>query len=99
VNPTSVGNAIRFNSIHDNVGLGIDLGGDGITPNDPGDLDTGPNSLQNTPVLTAVAAGSQTRVVGRLESSPLTSFIIDLYANPRAHLSGYGDGARWLGAI
>src|SRR5262249_46479736 len=29
----SIGNAIRGNSIHDNAGLGIDLGGDGVTPN------------------------------------------------------------------
>ena len=35
-------NRIRANSIYANGALGIDLGDDGVTPNDPGDADTGP---------------------------------------------------------
>ena len=61
----SIGNTIRGNSIHTNGGLGIDLGGDGVTPNDKGDLnagifpdeDTGPNTLQNFPETHERAAG------------------------------------------
>src|SRR5262249_51259379 len=49
---TSTGNRIRANGIFANRGLGIDLGGDGVTLNDPRDPDTGPNQLQNYPVLT-----------------------------------------------
>ena len=48
----TTGNAIQGNSIFQNDLLGIDLGGDGITANDPGDPDDpvdGPNNLQNTP--------------------------------------------------
>ncbi|HET9529659.1 MAG TPA: right-handed parallel beta-helix repeat-containing protein, partial [Blastocatellia bacterium] len=49
-----------FNSIFSNGGIGIDLGStapaaDGPTPNDPCDVDDGPNHLQNFPVLTAVS--------------------------------------------
>jgi len=44
---TSPGSANRVlaNSIHSNGGLGIDLVGDGVTPNDQGDGDEGPNHL------------------------------------------------------
>jgi len=48
---TGTGNAILQNSIFSNTGLGIDLDNDGITPNDAGDSDTGPNNLQNFPDL------------------------------------------------
>jgi hypothetical protein len=50
----TTGNAVRANSIHDNVGLGISFGGGTPTPNDPGDADTGPNGLQNYPVLSTL---------------------------------------------
>src|SRR5262249_30864770 len=60
----STGNQIRANSIYANSALGIDLGGDGVTPNDPGDTDTGPNNLQNYPVIDVARHGSNTRVLG-----------------------------------
>ena len=54
VNPL-VGVTISGNSIHDNGDIGIDLVTPGfeygVTPNDPGDADTGGNGLQNFPVL------------------------------------------------
>ena len=80
------GNAIRGNSIHDNLGTGIDLGccggADGVTANDPGDADLGGNGLQNFPVLSAVTHGANTIVDGRLGSAPSTTYDLDFYANP-----------------
>jgi hypothetical protein len=76
-------NTIRGNSIHDNVTLGIDLGNDGVTPNDLGDGDTGPNNLQNFPVISSVVYGaSSTTVTGLLNSTASTTFDIDFYSNP-----------------
>ena len=65
--------------------VGVDLGNNGITANDPGDLDTGPNGLQNFPVLTAATRTSATGVVsvsGTLNSLPNRSFRLAFYANP-----------------
>ena len=43
---------IRGNRITGNGDRPIDLGNDGVTPNDAGDVDLGPNWLQNHPELT-----------------------------------------------
>ena len=51
---SGTGNAVLSNSIFSNAGLGIDLGGDGVTGNDAADADLGPNKLQNFPVIAAV---------------------------------------------
>ncbi len=99
--PDSAGgsNSIRGNSIHSNGGLGIDLGDSGITPNDPGDADTGPNNLQNFPMLSVAEPGAATHVVGTLNSQADTTFILDFYANTTADPSGYGEGQRFLGLL
>ena len=96
---TSVGNRFSGNSIHDNGGLGIDLGGDGVTANDAGDGDPGPNILQNFPVLsTATSNGVSTGVRGSLNSLPGTAFTIEFFASPICDGSGYGEGQTFLGA-
>jgi predicted outer membrane repeat protein len=51
---SGTGNSILGNSIFGNGSIGIDLNGDGVTANDPGDGDVGPNNLQNTPTIQAI---------------------------------------------
>ncbi|HSV16048.1 MAG TPA: hypothetical protein VLI90_17435, partial [Tepidisphaeraceae bacterium] len=91
-------NAIRGNSIHDNGYLGIDLGGDGVTPNDAlGHV--GPNNYANFPVITNVdnAAGAVT-LSGSLDSTPSTSFVLEFFSSSAADPSGYGPGQTLLGS-
>src|SRR5262249_48004398 len=57
---------IQGNSIFSNSILGIDLGDDGVTPNDPGDVDQGDNELQNFPAVSSATSNSTTtHVVGK----------------------------------
>jgi titin len=94
------GNSIRGNSIHSNSGLGIDLGSIGQTSNDAGDGDTGPNDLQNFPVVEhVIPVGPNTTIVGHINSTPTTTLRIDFYANASADPSGHGEGERWLGYL
>jgi titin len=96
---SSTGNAIRGNSIHDNGGIGIDLGGDGVTLNDSAGH-VGPNNYQNfpTPYL-ALAIPGGVAVAGFLNSTPGASFTLDFYDSDVADPSGYGQGQRYLGSI
>jgi hypothetical protein len=95
---TSSGNRVSGNSIHDNGGLGIDLGSDGVTANHACGADKGPNNLQNFPVLTsAVSDGISTRIQGTLDSHPDSTFSIQFFSNLACDPSGYGEGQTFLG--
>ena len=97
-NNESTGNRILRNSIFSNAGLGIDLGDDGFTANDPGDPDIGPNNLQNFPDLFfATASSSSTFVFGTLNSAPNSTFTIQFFANSQKDPSGFGEGQKFLG--
>lgn len=97
------GNAILGNSIHDNVILGIDLntgstGSDGVTPNDPTDSDSGPNLLQNYPVLVSAAtSAAYTTISGTLPGSSASIFRIEFFASATADPSGHGEAQTYLG--
>jgi hypothetical protein len=93
---SATGNRILSNSIFANGLLGIDLGGDGTTANDPGDPDTGPNYLQNKPVLYSAkknAAGTTT-IRGTLDSTPGKTFKVQFFSNPK----GTDEGKTLLGS-
>ncbi len=89
--------AIGPNSIHDNGYLGIDLGGDGVTANDDLDTDTGPNNLQNFPVIEFVDAATGDLDFW-LDSAGSTTYTLHFYESPSCDASGYGQGATYLGS-
>ena len=87
--------AVRGNSIFSNGDLGFDLGSNGPDTNDPLDADGGGNLGQNYPVLTTVSTtGGSTTVSGTLDSTPNTTFNVDLYSNAACGQTGFGEGAR-----
>ena len=104
---TGVENHIRRNSIFQNQGLGIDLGGEGVTPNDPGDPDSGANFLQNFPIITSVepalAAGPQgasTRIQGFIRGTASTQLELDFFSNDSCadRPQEFLEGALYLGS-
>ena len=96
---TSVANSIRGNAIYGNGALGIDLGDDGVSVNDDLDADTGPNNLQNFPVLSsALAIESSARIIGSFESAPNEEYTLDFYASSEVDESNHGEGERYLGS-
>lgn len=104
VEQTSSGNTISGNSIFGNAinttAPGIELGNDRVTPNDVNDIDTGANGLQNFPVLSgAVAAAGTTEISGTLNSTPSSTFHIELFSNPACSPTGNGEGKTYLGSF
>ena len=109
VRGASVGNEFSRNSIFSNAGLGIDLLGSGEsfttdvpTPNDGDDPntpqvdpdgDTGPNGLQNKPVISSAKTSStKTTITSKLESVPNTLYRVEFYSNPSGN-----EGKKFVG--
>jgi hypothetical protein len=99
---STVGTNILSNRIFDNGDLGIDLDADGVTANDSGDLDTGPNNLQNFPVITSARKGlptpRKTTISGRLNSDPSQIYFVECFLTDGAPASAHGEGSRLLGS-
>jgi hypothetical protein len=92
-------NQITQNSIYDNGQLGIDLADNGVTPNDAGDPDTGPNQELNFPIITGAAlSGGTTTVTGTvgIDTDP-TQATVEVF---KAALdpTGYGEGKQFVAA-
>jgi CSLREA domain-containing protein len=88
-------NEFRRNSIYANDDLGIDLDAIGVTPNDPGDVDSGGNRKQNFPVLGRV---TPTAITGSLNSTAEKNFTIDFYRADSCDANGHGEGRYFLGS-
>lgn len=82
--------------------LGIDLGADGVTGNDVGDVDSGPNGLINFPLLTLAERNANgVRVVGNVDVPGVPAagtLTINFYASASCHPSGHGEGHQLLGS-
>ena len=72
---------ILGNSIQQNFSVGIDLNRNGVTANDAGDADSGPNGLQNFPVLSVDTSGASPRFLGTLNSVANETFNIEVFLN------------------
>ena len=87
-------NRISENSIYDNVGLGIDLGDNGVTFNDLKDPDSGPNEELNFPEITSITydAGLAT-ITGTvdIDVAPSRAVIEVFRASPDPANHGEGD--------
>ena len=93
----STGDAVLGNVIYGNAGLGIDLGHDGVTPNDSSGH-SGPNLFQNFPVLSsAFLANGGGVIAGSLSGNADTSYRLEFFSNAGADPSGYGQGQTFLG--
>ena len=88
---------LTANTIYGNGTLGIDLGDDGVTPNDPSDGDSGPNLGQNYPVLKLAGSDNGNSVInGTINSTPNRPLTLEFFANQQCDPSGYGEGERYL---
>ena len=87
------GNTISQNSMAANSGLGIDLGVDGVTPNDVGDLDEGANGLLNAPEALAIDGST---VSGQVCAQCLVELFV---TDDPPDESGYGEGMTFLGDV
>jgi CSLREA domain-containing protein len=93
INGSSSGNEVSRNSIFSNAGLGVDLGNDGVTPNDARDTDEGPNTLQNKPIIrSAKTVSGKTTIKGKLNSNPNKTYTIEFYSNPKGN-----EGKKFIG--
>jgi hypothetical protein len=92
------GNEISRNSVFSNAGIGIDLEGGfedaaGYTANDPGDIDTGSNGLQNKPVISSAKTSStKTTITGKLATVPNTLYRVEFFSNPSGN-----EGKKFVG--
>ncbi len=100
------GNTITENRIHHNGYvdpgyLGIDLFFEpGVTGNDGGDLDAGPNAQLNFPVIgSAIHAAGSTLVSGSVDVPAFPVTLEFFRAVPDATGTNHGQGAAYLGSL
>lgn len=94
--------AIVSNRMFANGLLGIDLGDDGVTANDPGDGDSGPNDLLNFSEITGmnILGPNQLGYSFTLDAPAVANgYRIEFFASDAPDPSGHGEGERYLGHV
>jgi hypothetical protein len=82
-------------SVVTNLLLNLNLG---VTANNNSGNQTGPDNLENFPVLaSAVTQQGTTTIRGTLDSLPNSSFQVQFFSSPTASATGYGEGQVYLG--
>ncbi|MEO6811103.1 MAG: DUF11 domain-containing protein, partial [Isosphaeraceae bacterium] len=93
-----IGNMFSGNSIFSNLQLGIDIAPPGPNTNITGGSTSGPNDLQNYPILDFVFfLNNATNVLGRFNSLPGQTYRIEFFASSAAGPLGHGQGQTYLG--
>lgn len=95
------GNVVRGNRIYANGGVEIDLGADGgaadgISANDAGDGDAGPNGRQNYPILSNVHLGTGLSTLDYAMDSDAASYDVEIVFSSQCDASGHGPGGQIL---
>ena len=84
--------SIVGNHIWDNSALGIDINGDGVTPNDANDSDSGPNDVLNHPAPTGASLTAGTVDLAFDLDAPAGGYRIEVFTNPNGtDPSGSGE--------
>jgi len=96
-------NTLTNNFIYNSGLLGIDLNNDGVTANDPGDSDTGPNDLLNYPVIDSVVMNpdSTFNIWGTAADSAIIEFFISHPAGDSSQLpdfTNHGEACYYIGS-
>lgn len=94
--------AIIGNRIFGNGLIGIDLAINGVTTNDAGDGDSGPNDLLNFPaaIRAVVRSPSELTYSFTLDApAAANGYRIEFFANTAADPTGFGEGERYLGHV
>ncbi|NND03271.1 MAG: hypothetical protein HKN91_10830, partial [Acidimicrobiia bacterium] len=93
------GNAMLRNILYDNTLLGIDLGNDGPTANDPGDGDgPGPNNYINFPDIQSAVDRSGTVTVYYRLDAPAGDYRVEFFSNPSGGDLTGGESETFEGA-
>ncbi|MFH0878892.1 MAG: right-handed parallel beta-helix repeat-containing protein [Lentisphaerota bacterium] len=96
----ATGNAVTRNQIYRNKSLGVDLYPQGVMINDKQDPDQGCNRMQNYPeLLEATNDGANLTIIGKLNSMPLRTYHVEFFGNTNCDITGYGQGAVFIGEI